>query len=222
MAANDYYNGANYNKPLPNPTPSPYGAYANTPQTSHSTPAPPYSSEPASGHVSNRPHQTTASPFESVFDDHVYPLDPQQSSNHHSDSSLNHGSGGMNQSGRYNSQPDTAYYGSGQQGRLSPDERRYTTEDIPLQNRPGAKDADAANDHVYDAGESGRSSRQNKKKGHVRLGQLGMFGSDKKRIPWVVYLFSIVQVAVFIGEIVRNGRRPNPASQGSGRLLTTS
>jgi hypothetical protein len=190
MASNDYYYGNN--KPLPNPSPSPFNAY--TPQTSHSTPAPPYSAEPDLSHPSNsRPQQQQqqpyASPFDSPFDDHVYPLDPRQGS-----------SGNMNQPGKYNQ--DTSYYSH---GRVSPDERRDTTEDIPLQNRPGAKDTNEA-DHVYDAAESGRSSSQSKKKrGNVRLGQLGMFTNGKKRIPWVVYIFSVVQIAVFVGEIIRNG-----------------
>jgi hypothetical protein len=112
----------------------------------------------------------------------------------------------LHQPERYNQ--DTSYYG---QGRGSPEERRYAPDDIPLQDHPGAKThaahgvAPDAGDHVYDRTEGGGASRS-KKKGHVRLGQLGMFGSDRKRIPWVVYLFSVIQIAVFIGEIVRNGK----------------
>lgn len=99
-------------------------------------------------------------------------------------------------------QQDTAYYGP---GRTSPDTGR--TEDIPLQNRP-QKDVEFGNDHVYDAPDSGRPTptQKKKKRGQVRLGQLGMFGADRKRIPWVVYTFTLVQLAVFIGEIARNGK----------------
>lgn len=59
------------------------------------------------------------------------------------------------------------------------------------------------NDHIYDA-PGGRSGSKKKKKKGVGLGELGMFGADKKRIPWVVYIFTLVQIGVFIGEIVRN------------------
>lgn len=63
------------------------------------------------------------------------------------------------------------------------------------------------NDHIYDApaGASG-SKRRRKKDRKVGLGELGMFGADKKRIPWVVYIFSVAQVAFFIATIVRNGK----------------
>jgi hypothetical protein len=32
-----------------------------------------------------------------------------------------------------------------------------------------------------------------------------MLGSEKKRIPVVVYLFSVIQIAVFIAELVKAG-----------------
>ena len=179
MAANEYYN-----KPLPKPAPSQFDPY--TPQTSHSSPAPPYSSTQALPL-----HQPTVSPFESVFDDHVYPLDSRQGSQ-----------SSMQKPARYGQ--DTAYYG---QGRVSPEEQRYGNDDIPLQDRPPPiKDSDIEmSDHVHDA--PGRQKK--KKKGNVRFGQLGMFGADKKRIPFVVYIFSAVQIIVFIVEIVKNGRFRN-------------
>jgi hypothetical protein len=41
-----------------------------------------------------------------------------------------------------------------------------------------------------------------------------MIGADNaKRIPWVVYFFSIVQVAVFIGEVARNGEAKQDMAQ---------
>jgi hypothetical protein len=58
------------------------------------------------------------------------------------------------------------------------------------------------NDHIYDA--PGRNRKG--KKGKVRLGELGMLGANNKRIPWVVYIFSVVQIAVFIACIARNGK----------------
>jgi hypothetical protein len=197
MAANDYYQT---NKPLPPVgANSPYGAY-NTPQTSHSTPAPAYSATtqpPPSQHL-------TTSPFETPFDDHVHPLDSRQSSNT-----------SVPQPGRYNQ--DTSYYPP---GRASPEEHRYNNEDIPLQDRPPVKDQDL-HDHVYDAGESGRTPRNRKKKrGGVRLGEIGMFTNGKKRIPWVVYVFSVVQIAVFIGEIIRNGKQGDCPAVGLAQGLT--
>jgi hypothetical protein len=74
-------------------------------------------------------------------------------------------------------------------------------DDIPLQNRASANKFGDVNDHVYDAPQQRKAH-----KGRVRLGELGMLGSNAKRIPWVVYLFTIIQVAVFIGEIVKNGK----------------
>ena len=37
-------------------------------------------------------------------------------------------------------------------------------------------------------------------------------GADKKRIPFVVYAFTLVQVIVFIVELVRNCESPPPAA----------
>lgn len=101
----------------------------------------------------------------------------------------------MSQQGLY--QQDSGYYGAGQQPSQS--------EAIPLQDRP-TKDAvnPEFNDHVYDAPPGTRSGRRRRKR-KVGLGQLGMLGADKKRIPWVVYTFSVIQIAVFIAEIVENG-----------------
>jgi hypothetical protein len=75
---------------------------------------------------------------------------------------------------------------------------RQQPDDIPLRDRT-AKDGGDMADHVYD-----RPRRQKSRK--VRFGELGMFGANSKRQPWVVYFFTLVQIAVFIGELVRNGR----------------
>ena len=80
-----------------------------------------------------------------------------------------------------------------------------SNDNIPLQDRAGKDAVDPAlNDHVYDAPGETRQTRRKKAK-KVPLGALGMFGADKKRIPWVVYIFTVVQIAVFVGEIVKNG-----------------
>ncbi|GAB1314093.1 Rhomboid-type serine protease [Madurella fahalii] len=187
MSANDYYN----QKPLPDATSSQYpGYYSGQPSSpySSSTTPPPYSSQP---HLApgDRPSQgVSSSPFETVFDDHVYPASTHQSLQTPASSH------------QRLSQQDTGYHG------LSPthsDDMAYNhpADDIPLRDQASrlpSKDAEMQ-DHVYDAPQPGARRR-----GRVRLGELGMLGSNRKRIPFVVYFFTIVQVAVFIGEIVKN------------------
>lgn len=131
---------------------------------------------------------TSPSPFDSVFDDNAYPMNqrPAPGAN----------SGDLSQQEYYHQ--DTSYHGHAATGAGHGQPAMTSVEDIPLQDRP--KDGDM-NDHIYDAP---AAAKKDKKKGKVRLGELGMFGSDKKRIPWIVYIFSLVQVGVFIGEIVKN------------------
>lgn len=94
--------------------------------------------------------------------------------------------------------------GSSQQnlnrGRSRSHENMYGQNGIPLQDRSG-KDANSEmDDHVYEA------APKKKKKQGVRFGELGMFGAYGNRIPWVVYIFTAIQVGVFIGELVDNGK----------------
>ena len=199
MAANDYYHGQ-HQPPYDNhPTPSPYHQGINTPSP-QSTPAPAYQSAysvpsavstPAPGShgaYSNQPtHGVENSPFDTVFDDHAYPDNSRPNAAAASTSD-------MSQNGYYNQ--DTGYY-----SHYNQPQPPHGPEDIPLQDRPN-KDAEM-NDHIYDAPAGTRSGSKKKKKGGVRLGELGMFGA-KQRIPWVVYIFSVAQIGVFIGMIVRN------------------
>jgi hypothetical protein len=134
----------------------------------------------------------SASPFETVFDDHVYPASTHQPT--------------PNSSMHRLSRQDTGYHGHSP---VSPDDMAYNSrpaDAIPLQDNPQrvpSKDADAEmQDHVYDASQSKKS-----RKGRVRFGELGMMGSGKKKITFVVYIFTIIQVAVFIAEIVKNGKQ---------------
>ncbi|KAJ0324141.1 hypothetical protein Brms1b_001388 [Colletotrichum noveboracense] len=105
---------------------------------------------------------------------------------------------------------DTAYYGN---QAVSPDSSRpHVADDIPLQSRQETQPKDVEmndNDHVYDAPQGSRRSKSRRDKSKVGFGQLGMFGADRKGIPWVVYVFTLVQVAVFIAEIVKNGKSAN-------------
>lgn len=189
MAANDYYNSG---KPLSDPNRNDeYSSAYHGGASSHSTPAPAYSSQHlASG---NQPAQG-ASPFETVFDDHVYPARTPSAS--------------QNQL----SQQDTSYRPS---QRVSSDEEmayNHPADDIPLRDQsgrvPGKDAAIEMQDHVYDAPQ--RPPQKKPRSGWVRFGELGMMGGKKNKIPFVVYFFTLVQVAVFIGEIVKNGESPYP------------
>ncbi|KAJ4306313.1 hypothetical protein N0V88_001113 [Collariella sp. IMI 366227] len=155
MSANDYYS----QKPLPDPSNTPYTGY----YTGQQGPSSSYSSTPAPPST----HYTT-------------PASSQHRLSHQ----------------------DTGYHGHSP---VSPDEMAYNhpPDGIPLQDhaqRPPAKDAEMQ-DHVYDA-----SQKKKSRKGRVRFGELGMMGSGRKKIPFIVYFFTLVQVGVFIGEIVKNAQ----------------
>ncbi|KAL2136793.1 hypothetical protein VTI74DRAFT_1445 [Chaetomium olivicolor] len=188
MSANDHYS----QKPLPDTTnPQNTGYYSGYPNSSsYSTPAPPYSSQ---SHLApgDRPSQgvsASPSPFETVFDDHVYPASTHHTTPASSQHRLSH--------------QDTGYHGHSP---VSPNDMAYNhpPDDIPLQDHPQrqpAKDTEMQ-DHVYDV-----SQKKKPRKGRVRFGELGMLGSGRNKIPFVVYFFTIVQVAVFIAEIVKNAQ----------------
>lgn len=190
MASNEYYSN-NHQQPLytHTPPPAPYynSQYASSQQSTpapsyhaaYQTPAPSYNP----GAPAGRQHGTEQSPFDTVFDDNVYPVNSAQRPG-----------GSISDISQHGVYPDTAYYGN------APDSRPNIAEDIPLQDRQN-KDAEM-NDHIYDA-PVGR--RKKNKKDKVGLGQLGMLGADKKRIPWVVYILTVAQIGVFIGEIIKNG-----------------
>ncbi|KAK3685709.1 hypothetical protein B0T22DRAFT_500500 [Podospora appendiculata] len=180
MAANDYY----AQQPLPNPTaPQQSGYNTGYAPSTYSAAPPSYHSQQNLAAGDRPPANKHSSPFETVFDDHVYPA-----STHQTPSSSQH----------QLSQQDTGYHSL---ARVPSEEMAYNhpTDDIPLQNQNSShKDAEIQ-DHVYDA-------PQRKKSRKVRFGELGMLGAtDTKRIPFVVYIFTLAQVAVFIAELVKNG-----------------
>jgi membrane associated rhomboid family serine protease len=138
------------------------------------------------------PHPST-SPFEAPFDDHVYPM-------------KSNAQGSQNSLGQ-----DSAYYGQGGGGRIQ-DSNPSFNDSIPLQTHPGRmpKDSDVT-DHVYDIGEPGTpahllNERKNKKGGK------GLFKRSKGRLPWVTYLLTCIQIAVFIAEIAENGEHTPESS----------
>jgi len=181
MAANEYYN----QKPLPDPTyrPTEYGGYGDHHGSSAYSP---YSAAPPSYHTQTSPvNNHRPSPFETPFDDHVYPASTHSPSS--SQNKLSQHDSGYSRLSRVSSE-DMAY--------------NHRADDIPLEpqglNRPN-KDAEMQ-DHVYEAPQRKKSKSQRR----VRFGELGMMGSNAKRIPLVVYAFTIRQGAVFIAEIVKN------------------
>lgn len=98
---------------------------------------------------------------------------------------------------------DSRYYGQGGGGRPGANSSNSFREDIPLRDHPGlpAKDNDSI-DHVYDSSippPHMTEGRSNRKSG------LGFLNAPKSKITWVVYILTTVQVAVFIGEIIKNG-----------------
>ena len=54
------------------------------------------------------------------------------------------------------------------------------------------------------------TARPRRRRGHRELEKKGWFSG---RVPWVVYFLSVVQTAVFIGELAKNGMR-NPIVKG--------
>ncbi|KZZ97551.1 DHHC zinc finger membrane protein [Moelleriella libera RCEF 2490] len=179
MASNNsYYSGKQYaDPPSYNASSNPY-QYSNYPPQGQPAAAP-QSFGPGGGVHQQHPQQPESSPFDSVFDDRY----------------VTQSSSSLPRSGHY---PDTSYHGQGGSG------VRNAPNDIPLQDRVGKNDE--VTDHIYDAPDNGAAGRgrRSQKKG-IRVGELGMFGSNRKRIPWVCYIFTVVQVGVFVGEVIKNG-----------------
>lgn len=237
MAANDFYYGNNRPPSTnPHQQQGPYyGGSTYTPSPS-STPAPPYSSA-APNTSNQPPRANTISPFDTVFDDPAYPTDSTQDGfrpNPYGTASTDNmiqqqppslygDRGKYDQPSPYQQQDpnpynqDTAYYGPGASTSSPMAERppqAHFADDIAMQNQgqPHIQDPNQPpkdiemSDHVYESAGASRGSRR-KKPRKVGLGELGMFGADKKRIPFVVYFMTAVQVGVFIGQVVRNGKK---------------
>ena len=181
MPPSDYYS-----RP-PRPQQQPDGLYQSYNPSAPSI-APSYHTT-APSRTPSRPQETNdpVSPFEAPFDDHVYPARP--------------GQGGKQYDSQSTLGSDTRYYGQGGGGRL--EQSPSFQDNIPLRDHPGMPGKDnISTDHVYDApqpsrleaGEAGRPSRFTR-----------MLKNPKGRIPWLVYILTTIQVAVFIVEIVKNG-----------------
>ncbi|KAI4153446.1 MAG: hypothetical protein L6R39_001563 [Caloplaca ligustica] len=130
--------------------------------------------------LSHRLHDNhpSSSPFTTPFDDPTYRPYGQQSQQ-----SLG---------------SEHPYYGAGGGPRV--DDPSPYSEDIPLRNHPSkqhqdplAYDQNRHDEAAYDTRTRPSHNRRKKKK--------GLFSG---RVPWVVYFFTLVQIAVFIAEIARN------------------
>ncbi|KAH7041561.1 uncharacterized protein B0I36DRAFT_235755 [Microdochium trichocladiopsis] len=199
MAPRDYYNTGPHHRP--NPAPSPYhgdsynSGYDNSYEPSVVSSKPPtYVSQlPQTQQQHDQPGASAAykSPFVTDFDDHVHPMQPTPMGS------------------QQNFAHDTRYHGA-DGGDVSP----VGGDDIPLQahNKAGGPTAGIgpmdSSDHVYDASQQRRNTRHGEEAGKrgLHFGELGMFGSNKRRIPFMVYLFTIIQVGVFIGELVKSAQ----------------
>ncbi|KAF7872091.1 uncharacterized protein EAF02_009196 [Botrytis sinoallii] len=210
MASNDYYNSSyshqqqQYQHAEP---PEPYHSQFDV-QSQQNTVPPSYHSQVPSrqGSIpsrvgSTRPHEMSpVSPFEAPFDDHVYPAPNVPPHRQESSNSL-----GQN----------SQYYSQGGGGRPY-DGMGYSNDDIPLRENPQVPPKDAStdhiydsnlNDHVYDAGESGVPSHlRNNKKNRMSDAMAMSLINKKKGFPFVTYTLTLVQVIVFIVEIVKNSQ----------------
>lgn len=119
----------------------------------------------------------TVSPFESTFDDHVYPVPIKPGFVHHeSEASFN-----------------SSLYGNGP--RIEDGGGAYR-DDIPLQDA-----RNQATDHVYDAAPPDHRRVESR----TSSNKLPFVKPLKKRRPWVVWTLTVIQVVVFIAELVKMG-----------------
>ncbi len=189
MAANEYYNPSSRNQ---TPQPQAYTPYQGYDRPVPPGPAPSYHSQPPSrvGTVRTQDITSPVSPFEAPFDDHVYPA-PQRPQQHGFDSQSTLGS-------------DTRYYGGG----APLDEQNSYQDNIPLRDHPGLPMKDNnSTDHVYDATNAPAHLEDGRMNNRLSSAMgLDTLKNRKTRIPWVVYILTTIQVAVFIAEIVKNGK----------------
>ncbi|KAI0166588.1 rhomboid-domain-containing protein [Xylariaceae sp. FL1272] len=177
MAANEYYGQStdrynNYNNHHNNQYEPSIAPSANPP--------PSYTSQPPR-HQAN---SGTTSPFDTVFDDHVYPTQSRPTLN-------------TMASSQQSFAQDTRYHGT-----VPEDTSPVAADDIPLRHH-GKQTGfmTESNDHVYDAEPATRT--RGAKKGRFGYGELGMMRSGTKKIPILVYVLSVIQIAVFIAELVK-------------------
>ena len=139
-----------------------------------------------------KPTKSATSLPPSPFEDPAYPPYPQ-----HSQTSFG---------------SESAYYGTGQRGRAQ-DPSGYA-DDRPLRPHPRKEDSEdwmAQNQQQFRLDEVGESVERRKQRKSSRSGKRRSGGFFSGRIPWVVYVLTLVQASVFIGELVKNCEQcPDP------------
>lgn len=187
MAANDYYNTS-------------YSASGALPPTHSDSPLPPLPGSHSQSH-----DQHGVSPVTSPFDD----------SNHYDYSSTTHLTHANTSSS--SAYADTSYHGAdsphGYYNRYDPPANHQTDpfgdhSAIPLQNQGGKMGDGPASNAVYGADPERRYTGEKKRK------KKGWFSG---RVTWMVYILTTVQIAVFVGEIVKNGMQTLDASPMADR-----
>jgi hypothetical protein len=109
---------------------------------------------------------------------------------------------------RYDSQStlgeDSAYHGKVIGGQMDGSTNSFQ-DDIPLRDHPaGPVKVDTSTDHVYDA-PAGAVMPNRMEEGRNYRNSGIEYKKPKKPITWVCWIFTLVQVVVFIVEIVKNG-----------------
>lgn len=107
---------------------------------------------------------------------------------------------------------ESEYFGAGRAGRLS--EAHLYSEEIPLRENPqpfpqpndSQRQLPYAEEGVIGApdGERPKKRRPRERREPREPEKKGFFGG---KVPWVVYTLSLIQITVFIAELVKNGMR---------------
>lgn len=116
---------------------------------------------------------------------------------------------------------DSGYYGAGQGDRVQ-DPSVYA-EDRPLRPHPRKKDSEewaGQNQQQYRLDDVGEAVEPGKRRKGSRGGRKRSTGFFSGRIPWVVYILTLVQTGVFIGELVKNCERFLGNSSDGDNMLT--
>lgn len=159
-------------------------------QRRNDAPLPPVPSSDSRPPYPDSHHHPDVSPVNSrIFDDHTYATQLNPSVNQPTGSYAN---------------VDSSYHGAYGGGKTN----RYSNNDPFTDQNAIQMEDQSRNDHKrHDSSlgdEEGRRPRRSRRK--EKKGLLG------GKITWVCWIFTVVQVAVFIGELVRNGEQCSPLS----------
>ncbi|KZM24204.1 Protein S-acyltransferase [Ascochyta rabiei] len=199
MAANDYYNTS-----YPPTGPTTGHATAASPHDRTDAPLPPLPGK--------QPPQHVVSPVVSPFEDHSYPPYPL----HANTSTHSSGALGGHPDTSYHGHPDTSYQGHPDTSYHGPPQYGHNTFASPYDTppaHPGQRDPFADQNAIplqtkmsgslthYHADPEGMYPAPEKKRRRPKKKE-GWFSG---RITWVVYTLTVVQIGVFVGELIKNG-----------------